>query len=154
MDWQGNPFAAMVSKSMLRPTRIAETVLYVDDLDRTVNFYTGLFGAPVLRRDERFCALGIADEQVLLLFVRGVSRNPSHVEGGLIPAHDGSGPLHVAFGMGKEDLGLWVSRLGEQGIPLESRVDWPGGAVSLYFRDPDGHVVELVTPGLWSMKDA
>jgi catechol 2,3-dioxygenase-like lactoylglutathione lyase family enzyme len=134
---------------MLRPTRIAETVLYVDDLDRAVGFYTGLFGAPVLRRDERFCALGIAEEQVLLLFVRGVSKNPSHVEGGMIPAHDGSGPLHIAFGIQAGDLQRWESFLPERGIEVESRVTWPGGAISLYFRDPDGHAVELVTPGLW-----
>ncbi len=134
---------------MLRPTRIAETVLYVDDLDRSVGFYTGLFGAPVLRRDERFCALGIAEEQVLLLFVRGVSKNPSHVEGGMIPAHDGSGPLHVAFGIKEDELVNWEHMLEQQGIPLESRVRWPGGVVSLYFRDPDRHMVELVTPGLW-----
>jgi catechol 2,3-dioxygenase-like lactoylglutathione lyase family enzyme len=138
---------------MLQPTHITETVLYVDDLDRAVGFYTGLFGTPVLRHDPHFAALGIADEQVLLLFVRGSSRQPSHVEGGLIPAHDGSGPLHVAFGMGRDDPGPWQSRLAEQGIPLESRVDWPGGAVSLYFHDPDGHVVELVTPGLWLLRD-
>ncbi len=134
---------------MLRPTRIAETVLYVDDLDRSVGFYTGLFGAPVLRRDERFCALGIAEEQVLLLFVRGVSKNPSHVEGGMIPAHDGSGPLHVAFGIKEDELVNWEHMLEQQGIPLESRVRWPGGVISLYFRDPDRHMVELVTPGLW-----
>ncbi|MFN0129142.1 MAG: hypothetical protein ACKV19_20930 [Verrucomicrobiales bacterium] len=34
-------------------------------------------------------------------------------------------------------------------IPVESRIRWPGGATSLYFRDPDGHAVELATPGLW-----
>jgi catechol 2,3-dioxygenase-like lactoylglutathione lyase family enzyme len=134
---------------MIRPTHIAETVLYVDDLDRAVEFYTGLFGSRALRRDERFCALGIAEDQVLLLFVRGVSRNPSHVDGGTIPAHDGSGPLHVAFGIQPEDLSRWERFLMERGIALESRVTWPGGAVSLYFRDPDGHAVELVTPGLW-----
>jgi catechol 2,3-dioxygenase-like lactoylglutathione lyase family enzyme len=135
---------------MLRPTHIAETVLYVESLDRAVDFYTGLFGAPVLRRDEgRFCAIGIADEQVLLLFIRGVSRTPSHVEGGMIPAHDGSGPLHVAFGIQPGDLPHWESFLLERGIAIESRVTWPGGAISLYFRDPDGHAVELVTPGVW-----
>ena len=139
---------------MLRPTHIAETVLYVDDLDHAVVFYASLFGAPVLRRDERFCSLGIAEDEVLLLFVRGSSRHPSHVDGGIIPAHDGSGPLHVAFGIGKEDVAPWESRLEEQGIAIESRVDWPGGAVSLYFRDPDGHVVELVTPGLWKTENA
>jgi catechol 2,3-dioxygenase-like lactoylglutathione lyase family enzyme len=25
------------------------------------------------------------------------------------------------------------------------------GGTSLYFRDPDGHLVELATPGLWSI---
>ena len=27
---------------------------------------------------------------------------------------------------------------------------WPRGGESLYFRDPDGHLVELATPGLWA----
>jgi len=136
---------------MLRPTCIAETVLYVDDLDRAADFYTGLLGAPVLRRDEgRFCALGIAEEQVLLLFILGASATPSQVEGGMIPAHDGSGALHVAFGIQSGDLSRWESLLAEHGIAVESKVTWPGGAVSLYFRDPDGHAVELMTPGLWS----
>lgn len=139
---------------MLRPSHIAETVLYVDDLDHAVAFYTGLFEAPVMRRDERFCALGIADDEVLLLFVRGSSLHPSHVDGGMIPSHDGSGPLHVAFGIGKDEIAPWESRLEELGIAVESRVDWPGGAVSLYFRDPDRHVVELVTPGLWQKANA
>jgi catechol 2,3-dioxygenase-like lactoylglutathione lyase family enzyme len=28
-------------------------------------------------------------------------------------------------------------------------VGWPRGGRSVYFRDPDGHSVELATPGLW-----
>jgi hypothetical protein len=28
-------------------------------------------------------------------------------------------------------------------------VVWPEGSTSIYFRDPDGHLLELVTPGLW-----
>jgi catechol 2,3-dioxygenase-like lactoylglutathione lyase family enzyme len=30
-------------------------------------------------------------------------------------------------------------------------MEWPRGGTSLYFRDPDGHLVELATPGLWSI---
>jgi catechol 2,3-dioxygenase-like lactoylglutathione lyase family enzyme len=28
-------------------------------------------------------------------------------------------------------------------------MNWPGGARSLYFRDPDEHLVEFITPGFW-----
>lgn len=134
----------------LTPTHIAETILYVDDLETSIQFYRMLFECRVLRRDERFCALRIAAEQVLLLFHRGGSVEPTLISGGLIPAHDGSGPLHVCFGMQESEVGAWEDRLRALHIVLESRVLWPGGAISLYFRDPDNHAVELATPGLWS----
>jgi catechol 2,3-dioxygenase-like lactoylglutathione lyase family enzyme len=135
---------------MPKPTRIAETALYVDDLPRALRFYTALFTCPVLRQDERLCALRIADEQVLLLFQRGASTQPSPIDGGIIPAHDGQGPLHVCFGIEAGELTQWEQRLSSLGIVVESRVRWPGGGMSLYFRDPDHHAVELATPGLWS----
>jgi catechol 2,3-dioxygenase-like lactoylglutathione lyase family enzyme len=134
---------------MLLPTHIAETALYVDDLDRAEQFYTRLFASTVLRRDARLRALRITDEQVLLLFRRGASTTATRLEGGTVPAHDGAGPLHVCLGIRAGDLEAWEARLHAQGIAIESRVRWPGGAISLYFRDPDGHAVELATPGLW-----
>jgi catechol 2,3-dioxygenase-like lactoylglutathione lyase family enzyme len=134
---------------MLKPIRIAETALYVDDLARAVEFYTDLFGCEVLRRDHRFCALRIAAEEVLLLFLRGGSLEAHEVPGGLIPAHDGTGPLHVCFGIEERDLDAWAEKLELKGIAIESRVQWPTGARSLYFRDPDHHAVELGTPGIW-----
>ena len=138
------------NQRMLKPTGIAETALYVENLDRAVRFYTELLGCPIIRREERFCALRIAAEQVLLLFLRGGSVKPSALlGGGVVPAHDGAGHLHVCFGINTSDVSQWERLLREREIAIESRVNWPGGAVSLYFRDPDGHAVELATPGLW-----
>jgi hypothetical protein len=28
-------------------------------------------------------------------------------------------------------------------------VTWPNGALSIYFRDPAGNSIELVTPNIW-----
>jgi catechol 2,3-dioxygenase-like lactoylglutathione lyase family enzyme len=40
--------------------------------------------------------------------------------------------------------------LREQGVAIEGRTDWSRGGHSIYFRDPDGHLLELATPGLWA----
>ena len=132
-----------------RATGIAESSLYVEDVPHSVKFYGDLLEAPVILEDERFCALRVAPGQVLLLFHRGASRHDVDMGFGTIIGHDGSGPLHVCFGIGAGEAAAWEERLEALGIPLESRVAWPSGAVSLYFRDPDGHAVELATPGLW-----
>jgi len=65
-----------------------------------------------------------------------------------VPPHDGHGPIHMAFSIAADALADWEARLAEAGVAIESRVKWPRGE-SIYFRDPDGHVLELATPGLW-----
>lgn len=130
-------------------THLAESALYVDDLDRAVSFYTGLFELPLLLRDDRFCVLRITAQQVLLLFQRGASLQPTTLPGGTVPAHDGNGPLHVCFGITADAVTGWEERLRARGIAVESRVRWPSSAISLYFRDPDQHAVELATPGVF-----
>lgn len=158
MDPQSNlsPETALIPRNALRRpmkplTGILETALYVSDLPRAVRFYTELFELRTLRGDDRFHAFSVADRQVLLLFLRGGSTSTTHVEGGAIPPHDGSGPLHFAFSIPTGSEVDWERRLQEQGVALEGRVDWPSGGVSLYFRDPDQHLVELLTPGVWAI---
>ena len=129
---------------------LLETSLYVDDLRRARDFYTGLFGFPVLTEDERLCALDLAGGAVLLLFRKGETSEPVRIPGGIIPPHDGAGHLHFAFAIDREELPRWEDRLRAEGIEIESRTTWPRGGVSVYFRDPDGHLVELATPGVWA----
>jgi catechol 2,3-dioxygenase-like lactoylglutathione lyase family enzyme len=130
-------------------TRVLETCLYVDDLDRAVQFYGRLFGFAVMNRDERFCAMNVAAGSVLLLFRRGGTLSAIETGHGLIPPHDGHGPLHMALAIPAESLAEWERALAKAGVAIESTVRWSRGSVSLYFRDPDGHLIELATPGLW-----
>jgi catechol 2,3-dioxygenase-like lactoylglutathione lyase family enzyme len=129
---------------------VLETSLYVSDLERSRTFYTHLFGFGVLHQDERFCALDVCGRQVLLLFRKGGATDPLPTPGGTIPPHNGDGDLHLALAIGRDDLDPWERRLQKEAIPVESRVTWARGGKSIYFRDPDGHLLELVTPGVWA----
>lgn len=133
-----------------RVTQLLETALYTDDLPRAAEFYKNLFGFGTLVENPRIVALDVAGRDVLLLFKRGATIKPLESPGGTIPPHDGTGPTHFAFGIEHGELDEWEGRLSAQGIMIESRVEWDRGGVSLYFRDPDGHSVELATRGTWA----
>jgi catechol 2,3-dioxygenase-like lactoylglutathione lyase family enzyme len=125
--------------------------VYVDDVPRSAEFYGRLFGFELLQGDDRFCALSVAGRQVFLIFKKGGTLQPMPLPGGVLPPHDGSGQLHFAFSIPEADLAAWEQRLVDNGIAIESRVTWPRGGRSIYFRDPDGHLVELITPGCWAI---
>ena len=129
---------------------VLETALYVDDLARASEFYEGSLGLPLLLANQRMCAFDVGGPSVLLIFLRGGSSEDMTTPGGTIPGHDGQGPLHIAFAVAADELAAWEKRLEKRGISIVSRVTWPRGGTSVYFRDPDGHVLELATPGLWA----
>jgi catechol 2,3-dioxygenase-like lactoylglutathione lyase family enzyme len=131
--------------------RVLETSLYVDDVVRSVDFYQSLFGFAKLVADDRFCALNVRGEQVLLLFRKRATLEPMVMPGGILPPHDGDGQTHLAFSIAAGDEAEWVQVLAKANVPVESRVTWPRGGFSLYFRDPDGHLLELVSPGCWTI---
>jgi catechol 2,3-dioxygenase-like lactoylglutathione lyase family enzyme len=128
---------------MPRLDGVLETALYVDDLERSVRFYQAVFGFEVIDANERLYALSVADRQVLLLCRKRASAGlPSR-------AHDGDGRLHLAFAVPAEDLHTWELWLQQQGVTIEEKRTWKGGGCSLYFRDPDQHVIDVATPGVW-----
>jgi catechol 2,3-dioxygenase-like lactoylglutathione lyase family enzyme len=124
---------------------LLESSLYVDDLGRSVAFYRQIFGFRVIMDfGERGCALEAGHRQVLLLFKKGASRS-------IISPHDGDGELHLAFAIAASELQAWEAWLASNGIAIEERRTWDLGGQSLYFRDPDRHLVEVATPGVWSI---
>ncbi|MDC6110042.1 VOC family protein [Serratia rubidaea] len=129
--------------------RIIETALYVSDMPRASHFYETVLQLPAMVAKERFRAYNVGGQNVLLLFIRGDGRQGFREEAGYIPPHDGNGPYHLAFAVSRAQLPQWEQRLSQHGVEIEGRMRWPRGAESLYFRDPDGHLLELVTPGLW-----
>lgn len=130
--------------------RVLETALYVDDPAAVAAFYRDVFGFGVLDEGSRLTALDAGQGTVLLVFRRGDTVDGARTPGGFIPPHDGRGPVHLAFAVDASELSVWEARLAQHGVSIESRVHWPRGGQSLYFRDPAGHSVELATPGTWA----
>lgn len=129
---------------------ILETALYVDDLDRAAAFYEGIMGLAPLFADARMRAYDVSRRNVLLLFIRGGTIEPVQTGGGLIPPHDATGHIHMAFGIAHDQLEAWRAHLVEHAVAIEGKSDWQRGGHSLYFRDPDGNLLEIATtPGLW-----
>jgi catechol 2,3-dioxygenase-like lactoylglutathione lyase family enzyme len=120
-------------------------------MHRSMEFYRRIFGFETLVSDNRFCAFDVSGQQVLLLFRKRATTAPMATPGGVIPPHDGDGQLHLAFTIPLDSEAEWTRHLCDNKVAIESRVAWPEGGFSLYFRDPDGHLVELVSPGCWAI---
>lgn len=123
---------------------IHEAALYVDDLKRDERFWRRLGLQVVARKEGRHVFLR-AGRDMLLLFDPAGSRASEGV-----PAHGADGPGHVAFDVPDiAALEAWRGHLAEAGIEVEHEQEWPSGGRSVYFRDPSGNSIELITRGTW-----
>jgi catechol 2,3-dioxygenase-like lactoylglutathione lyase family enzyme len=127
---------------------VLEAPVYVDDLDAAHRFYGEVLGLERVLDTPRMLTYAVAPGEVLLVFRRGMTRDDSDSPGGIVPGHHSEGPAHFAFAIAAEDYEVWKSYLETAGVAIVSEVTWPPGGRSLYFRDPDGNVVEMATPGL------
>ncbi len=126
---------------------VVETGIYVDDLDRAEVFYRDVLGLDLIGKEAgHHVFFRVGETGVLLLFLPA-----STLKGDQLPAHGATGPGHFALGIQPEELAAWRDRLTAHGIAIEQEVQWPRGGHSLYFRDPAGNVVELITPGVWGL---
>jgi catechol 2,3-dioxygenase-like lactoylglutathione lyase family enzyme len=140
---------------MPKLNRILETALYVDDLERARQFYSRALELEPMFESSTLSAYDVNGQSVLLIFKRGASLEKQVFSGtpdspqGEIPPHDGAGPLHMCFAIAADQLSAWEARLSEHNVEIEGRTRWPRGGESIYFRDPDHHLLELITPGSW-----
>lgn len=104
----------------------------VADIDRATEFYTQVLGARVLVKGEKTVYMDLAGIWLALNLDPGAKAADTYT--------------HIAFSVAEEDVGTYRLRLQERGIPLRrDRTRDPREGQSLYFRDPDGHLLELHT---------
>jgi catechol 2,3-dioxygenase-like lactoylglutathione lyase family enzyme len=126
---------------------VIETAIYVDDLRTAEAFYQSILGLAVISREPgRSVFFQVGEASVLLAFLA-----EDTLKGGQFPPHGTTGPGHFALGIEAHAHDAWRNHLGGHGVAIEKELEWPRGGKSLYFRDPAGNSVELVTPGVWGL---
>jgi catechol 2,3-dioxygenase-like lactoylglutathione lyase family enzyme len=128
----------------MRVEHIFETILYADDLEAAEHFYSRVLGLEVVQSSDIIVAFR-CKQGVLLIFDPENSGKP----GRSVPSHGCKGPGHVAFAVRDEELDSWRLQLAENEVEIEAEVEWNSGGRSIYFRDPAGNSLELVSPTLW-----
>ena len=119
-------------------TKIGHTHLKVSDLDRALDFYTGVLGFELMQRwgdQAAFVSAGGYHHHLGL--------NTWQSKGGSPPPAGTTGLFHVAILYPtRRDLADAVRRVTEAGIPLDGASDH-GVSEAIYLRDPDENGIEL-----------
>src|SRR5262249_55775832 len=129
----------------LKINTVVETAIYADDLAAAEKFYTDVIGLTVIGKDpDRRVFFQVGEASVLLVFLASNTLKTN-------PPHGATGAGHIALGIDRELFEPWRAALLAKGIAIEKEAVWPPGGRSIYFRDPAGNLVELVTPGVWGL---
>jgi catechol 2,3-dioxygenase-like lactoylglutathione lyase family enzyme len=137
---------------MMKIRRIIETCIYSSDLGSMKKFYVDTLALPVVDEEEGKFIFLQAGMSMLLIF------NPARTSESneKLPTHGAETPparIHFAMEIEAGDYERWKELLARNNTTLEKEVSWnEGKAKSLYFRDPSGNLVELITPGEWPVE--
>jgi catechol 2,3-dioxygenase-like lactoylglutathione lyase family enzyme len=124
--------------------RIKETCIYISDLHRTKEFYTGILKLPLISLVENRHAFFRAGDSVLLCFIAEQTKKEK-----TLPPHGATGSIHFAFETGRDDYAIALNQIKTAGIAILHEHEWKGGRRSFYFHDPDDNLVEIIQEGIW-----
>ena len=118
---------------------IDHIALAVKDVERSVAWYKEVLGLERRYEDAwgNYPAMvGIGATSIALFPIEGAQPRPS-------PGRDVLAMRHFAFRTDRANFDLARRELSQRGIPWEGQHH--GISESIYFRDPDGHEVEITT---------
>jgi catechol 2,3-dioxygenase-like lactoylglutathione lyase family enzyme len=117
--------------------QLNHTIVSCRDQERSAAFLTGILGLPPATRFGHFHVVE-ADN--------GVSLDYSQTDGDVTAQH-------YAFLVGEDEFDASFARIEERGLPYwadpgrsrRDEINTRDGGRGLYFEDPDGHVMEIIT---------
>lgn len=132
------------------PSAILEASLYVDDLDAAEQFYGEVLGLERIQRvADRHVFYRIGGSVLLIFNPEQTEQRPLKPDMP-VPPHGARGAGHVCLVLTRDEIAVMRKHLLDWNVPVDAEFDWPGGARSLYVRDPAGNSVEFAEAHLWS----
>ena len=134
--------------------QIVETILYTSDLPAMLAFYQDVLGLEPFISMPAVAGFELPNHSLLLLFDRSTTTVDKIRESGTIPKHGCPTGLgqHIAFACdGEDELKEWEAHFEEKGVGIVGRINWERGGRSVYIKDVEGHVLEIMTKGVWSV---
>jgi len=124
---------------MIQPERIGHVVIKVRDVERSKQFFTDVMGLKLMMELPKlkmaFFASNGRDHHEIACIQVGDDADRQHAKQ--------IGLLHIAFRLNDEEhLKRAYKELKEKNVPIDFTVDH-GITKSIYFRDPDGHQLEV-----------
>lgn len=119
-------------QTALKVTGIDHVVLYVADLERSRRFYIDLLGMEIEYEGPGQAFLRCGMQQVALFTARDGA-----------PIHAGSELNHMALRLAAGERDAVKATLEAAGVEVHGR---PRDPDCLYFHDPDGHRLQVLTP--------
>jgi catechol 2,3-dioxygenase-like lactoylglutathione lyase family enzyme len=135
----------------MKINKVIETCIYSSNLESMKKFYVEILGLPVVQEETDKLIFLKAGKSMLLIF--DPSRTNVNNDG--LPTHGAMTPpssIHFAMEIEEKEYQPCKARLGGNGIAIQKEVNWDGKTKSLYFRDPAGNLVELITSGGWPVE--
>ena len=127
-----------------------ESALYATDLAAAEQFYGGILGLDVIARQEGRHVFFRIGRSVLPIFNLDATDRPPAAGTRLpVPGHSARSAGHYCFSLAGTKIDAMRAHLEALGVEIEADIHWPGGARSLYVRDPAGNSVEFAEPALW-----
>jgi len=97
-----------------------------------------------LRNEHLFFRVGTS---VLLFF------NPRNSKTKISPpGHYATGKQHIAFEIPYRSYDVYKKKILDRGISIIDEVSWGKKFKSFYFKDPNGHILEIVPKGMWDQE--
>jgi len=133
---------------MMKFTKIVETCIYSSELKEMKDFYMNKLGLDFVSEDNGRHVFLKAGKSMLLIFNPESTLNDSI---SIFPIHGAITPpsiVHFALEINTADYEKWKDLLSKKQINIEKELKI-GNSRSVYFRDPSGNVVELITENAW-----